>query len=133
MVAVIVVAVSLSAGASRNSGPKGVSRELPDICGLYRLVGGDACVEVYFYDERCWQARAVWSREYGTFEGREVVVMRDLRYDAAEGVWQGEICDPIHHKSYRATVTRQSDGSLRVTGRKGLLRLSMVWVRVVPE
>lgn len=124
----------VACGAAVLRAEKGAQQQplqpLPDICGIYQNTSGDSRIEIYHASEQVWQARAVWSSEYGDVEERNIVVLRQLVYDSGDDKWTGKVYNPFNNKCYNATVEREADGSLKVTGRKGIISRSMIWLRI---
>jgi uncharacterized protein (DUF2147 family) len=76
-----------------------------------------------------WEGKAVWYSEYGDISDQNVIVLRDLSYDAKENEWTGKIYDPFRKKSFNVTVSLQRNGKLKVVGRAGVISKTMYWTK----
>lgn len=103
--------------------------ECPNICGVW--LGQEKTSKVEICKEgTLWQGKAVWNSEYGDVSGQNIMVLRNLAYDADDNDWNGKIYDPFHNKIYNVTVSLQPDGRLKVVARAGIISKTMVWTRV---
>ena len=100
----------------------------PDICGVW--LGQEKTSKIAIYRKgNLWEGKAVWYSEYGDIGDQNIIVLRDLNYDAKENEWTGKIYDPFHDKTFNVTVSLQRNGKLKVVGRAGIISKTMLWTR----
>ncbi len=120
---VIVAAVLSSVLVAR-----GQECTAPDICGVW--LGQEKTSKIDIYRKgNLWEGKAVWYDEYGDIGDQNVIVLRDLSYDAKENEWTGKIYDPFRKKSFNVTVSLQRNGKLKVVGRAGVISKTMYWTK----
>ena len=100
-----------------------------NICGVWLGQEKTNKVEIYRTGDH-WEGKAVWTSEYGDVSDQNIVVLRDLTYDAADKEWVGKIYDPFHDKIFNVVVSLQKNGRLKVVGKAGIISKTMVWTRV---
>ena len=100
----------------------------PDICGVW--LGQEKTSKIDIYRKgNLWEGKAVWYSEYGDISDQNIVVLRDLSYDAKENEWTGKIYDPFRKKTFNVTVSLQRNGKLKVVGRAGVISKTMYWTK----
>ena len=102
---------------------------VPNICGVWLGQEKTNKVEIYRTGDH-WEGKAVWNSESGDVSDQNIVVLRDLTYDAADKEWVGKIYDPFHDKIFNVVVSLQKNGRLKVVGKAGIISKTMVWTRV---
>lgn len=110
-------------------GTRAQSCDCPDICGVWLGQENANKVEI-FRDGDIWQGKAVWDKEFGDVSSQDIMVLRNLEYNADKQLWSGKIYDPFHDKIFNVTVTLQPCGKLEVVGKAGVIKKKMVWTRV---
>ena len=107
---------------------RGQECSVPDICGVW--LGQEKTSKIYIYrNGDIWEGKAVWYSEYGDIGNQNIIVLRNLSYDAKENEWTGKIYDPFHDKTFNVTVSLQRNGKLKVVGRAGIISKTMLWTK----
>lgn len=101
----------------------------PNICGTWLGQEKTNKVEI-FRTGNVWEGKAVWNSEYGDVRGQNIMVLRNLSYDADNQRWKGKIYDPFHDKTFNVVVSLQKNGRLKVVGKAGIISKTMLWTRV---
>ncbi|MBR3682449.1 MAG: DUF2147 domain-containing protein [Tidjanibacter sp.] len=105
------------------------SCDAPNICGTWLGQEKTNKVEIY-RTGNLWEGKAVWNSEYGDVSGQNIMVLRNLSYDADDHEWKGKIYDPFHDKVFNVVVSLQKNGRLKVVGKAGIISKTMIWTRI---
>ncbi len=108
---------------------KGQECIAPDICGVW--LGQEKSSKIDIYRKgNLWEGKAVWYSEYGDIGDQNIIVLRNLSYDADDHEWRGKIYDPFHDKVFNVVVSLQKNGRLKVVGKAGIISKTMIWTRI---
>lgn len=123
------IVLTLAAVFAALAGVMAQECDVPNICGVWLGQEKTNKVEIYRAGDH-WEGKAVWNSEYGDVSDQNIVVLRNLTYDADDREWVGKIYDPFRNRTYNVEVSLQKNGRLKVVGKAGIISKTMVWTKV---
>ncbi len=74
-----------------------------------------------------WVGKLAWASEQNAKIG--FPMFQEFHYDDQHGEFRGTLVQPDSGREVSATITCNDDGTLNVTGHKGILHKSYIWHR----